>query len=152
MKESKKKTSKKEKNIEKEIEKLEKVENVLDKIEKEEKASKKLEEKRKSEIKNKLEDIREDLKAQLLNQNKFGKQFEDMIEDYLFLLKLKEELKYDIKENGIRYSSMTGNGYMVEKPNESVQNILKVNGQMLKILQDLELKAPDEEGEGDDLL
>ena len=47
---------------------------------------------------------------------------------------------------------MTGNGYTTEKPNESVQNILKVNGQMLKILQDLDLKAPNEDGEGDDLL
>lgn len=75
-----------------------------------------------------------------------------MIEDYVFLVKLKEELQNDIKIKGLRYTSFTGNGYLTEKANESVQNLLKVNGQMLKILQDLELKAPDEEGEGDDLL
>lgn len=46
-------------------------------------------------------------------------------------------------------------GYLTDKPNESVQNLVKINAQMLKILQDLELKAPDEnpkEGGGDDLL
>lgn len=78
-----------------------------------------------------------------------------MIEDYIFLVKLKEELQYDISINGIRYEAKTGNGYKTDKPNESVQNLLKVNAQMLKILQDLELKAPEEgprEGEGDDLL
>ena len=94
------------------------------------------------------------LKNQLLAQNKFGKQFDDMVEDYIFLVKLKEELQYDIKSNGIRYFTTTGNGFTSSKPNESVPNLLKVNGQMLKILQDLELKAPEENpgGEGDDLL
>lgn len=110
------------------------------------------EDERKSKMEEKAEEIREDLRTQLLSQNKFGKHFEDMVEDYIFLFKLKEELCLDIKVNGIRYKNTGGNGFTTYKPNESVTNILKVNGQMLKILQDLELKAPDEEGEGDDLL
>lgn len=100
----------------------------------------------------KIDTIKEDLSNQLVNQGKFGKQFEDMIEDYLFFVKLKEELQLDIKNNGLRCLRMTGNGFPSEKPNESVQNLIKVNAQMLKILQDLDLKTPDEEGEGDDLL
>ena len=50
---------------------------------------------------------------------------------------------------------MTGNGFKTEKKNDSVLDILKVNGQQLKILQDLDLKAPSQtpkEGVGDDLL
>ena len=86
-------------------------------------------------------------------QNKSGKQFDDMIEDYIYLVKLKEELQYDIKKNGIRYETMTGNGFKTEKPNESCERLLKVNAQMLKILQDLNLKAPEEgSGEEGDLL
>lgn len=145
-----KKTEKKSKNNEKEIENQNKSPKkntkTLSKIKKKEL------EKRTKVIDEKANIIKEDLKEQLLSQNKFGKQFEDMIEDYVFLVKLKEELQNDIKIKGLRYTSFTGNGYLTEKANESVQNLLKVNGQMLKILQDLELKAPDEEGEGDDLL
>ena len=105
----------------------------------------------------KISIIREDLRNQLMEQNKFGKQFEDMVEDYIYLVKLKEKLQQDIDEKGIRYKVKTGNGFIQRKPNESVVNILKVNNQMLKILQDLDLKAPDtppttEEGEEDDLL
>ncbi len=110
------------------------------------------EKERLKKLQTKIDTIKEDLNNQLVNQGKFGKQFEDMIEDYLFFVKLKEELQLDIKNNGLRCLRMTGNGFPSEKPNESVQNLIKVNAQMLKILQDLDLKAPDEEGEGDDLL
>lgn len=111
----------------------------------------------KESIENKIveqkEKIREDLKNQLLSQNKFGKQFEDMIEDYLYFFELKERLKFDINVNGIRYLTTGGNGFITSKANESVERLQKTNGQMLKILQDLDLKAPDEGGgEGDDLL
>lgn len=156
---AKKKTSKnaknKEKVIEKQIENLENNIEVLEKIDKEQKEREKQEAKRKKALEDKIEAIREDLKSQLLAQNKFGKQFDDLVEDYIFFVKLKEDLQYDIQTNGIRYRTMTGNGYPTDKPNESVQNLVKINAQMLKILQDLELKAPEdnpEEGEGDDLL
>lgn len=87
--------------------------------------------------------IRNDLKNQLLEQNRFGKQFEDMIEDYIYLVKLKDKLQEDIDKKGIRYTVQTGNGFKQQKPNESVVNILKVSNQMLKILEDLDLKAPE---------
>lgn len=102
-----------------------------------------------------IKQIREDLLAQLLEQSKFGKHFESLVEDYINFEKLKRKMQKDIDENGLRIKVMTGNGFKSEKPNESVQNILKVNNQQLKILQDLDLKAPSkppEEGDGDDLL
>lgn len=151
-KKTNKTTENKEKEMEKQIENVEKVVKVLTENEKNKRKQQREKQKRQKIIKEKADTIREALKDQLTNQNKYGEQFDDMIEDYIFLVNLKEELQYDIKDKGLRYSSMTGNGYMIDKPNESVQNLLKVNGQMLKILQELDLKAPDEEGEEGDLL
>lgn len=130
------------------IENMEKSIDTVEKISKEQEQEKL----RKKAIQEKIELIKIDLQNQLESQGKFGKFFDDLIDDYLFLVKLKEDLQNDINLKGIRYDCMTGNGYATEKPNESVQNILKVNGQMLKILQDLDLKAPSEDGGGDGLL
>ena len=95
--------------------------------------------------------IREDLKIQLELQGKVGKHFDNMVEDYIYFYRLKENLKHDIDENGLRIAAQTGNGYTTEKDNKSVDQIIKVNGQMLKILNDLELKTPDVlSGKGED--
>ena len=142
---TKKKTSKPTSKKEKELEEM--VKNLEEKIGKIEEA-KQIAEK----ITEKKEAIKEDLQSQLIAQNKFGKQFDDMIEDYLYFFELKERLKHDININGIRYKNTGGNGFSTYKPNESVERLQKTNGQMLKILQDLDLKAPEEDGEGDDLL
>lgn len=145
---NKKKSSKPTNKREEELEKM--VEDLEDKMSKIE-AYELLEQK----ITNKKQTIKEDLQNQLISQNKFGKQFDDMIEDYLYFVDMKERLQHDIDINGIRYRTTGGNGFTTYKPNESCERLLKVNAQMLKILQDLDLKAPDEgpkEGEGDDLL
>lgn len=143
-KKTSKTTDKREKELEEEVENLEKVVKCMDNI--------KALEKR---IKEKKQSIRDDLQSQLIAQNKFGKQFDDMIEDYLYFVDMKERLQHDIDINGIRYRTTGGNGFTTYKPNESCERLLKVNAQMLKILQDLDLKVADEglkEGEGDDLL
>lgn len=102
-----------------------------------------------------IKQIREDLLNQLIEQNKFGKHFENLVEDYINFEKLKRKMQADINKNGLRIEVMTGNGFVTEKKNDNVLDILKVNGQQLKILQDLDLKAPSQtpkEGGGDDLL
>ncbi|MBR3002862.1 MAG: hypothetical protein IKF38_04815 [Clostridia bacterium] len=145
---TKKKTSKTSKSKEKKIEKdIERIEKNIEEIEK----AKEFEE----SISKKKEEIREDLKSQLIAQNKFGKQFDDMVEDYIYFVELKERLQHDLDINGIRYKATGGNGFTTFKPNESYERLLKTNGQMLTILEKMDLKAPDEgpkEGEGDDLL
>lgn len=136
--------TKQEKELEKQVEILEKT---LQQIKDEQQLEERI-----ANIKN---SIKEDLKNQLISQNKFGKHFDDMIEDYLYFFELKERLKFDINMNGIRYMTTGGNGFTTFKANESVERLQKTNAQMLKILQDLELKEPEEapeEGEGDDLL
>ena len=145
---AKKKTTKtsksKEKKLEKDIENMEENIETIEKVKEFE-----------DNLLKKKQEIREDLKNQLFTQNKFGKQFDDMVEDYLYFVELKERLQHDLDINGIRYKSTGGNGFTTFKPNESYERLLKTNGQMLTILEKLDLKAPDEgpkEGEGDDLL
>ncbi len=143
-KKSSKSTNKKEKELEKIVEDLE---DKISKIEENETLEQKIIDKKQA--------IKEDLQNQLISQNKFGKQFDDMIEDYLYFVDMKERLQHDIDINGIRYRTTGGNGFTTYKPNESCERLLKVNAQMLKILQDLDLKVSDDglkEGEGDDLL
>lgn len=104
-----------------------------------------------SEIeKEKIIEIRTDLKDQLKELNKFGKFYDDLVEDYIQMVKTKDELKQDIKGKGLRYKVKTGNGFMQVKPNESIEKFIKVNNQMLKILETLGLKAPRESDPGDD--
>jgi len=135
---TRKKVKSKEKAVE---EQLETIEKNIDEIEEETEKQK--------EITDKKEAIKEDLRKQLMSQGKFGKHFDDMIEDYLYLVELKEKLKDDINNNGIRYKSTGGNGFTTYKPNESCERILKTNAEMLKILQELDLKSPDENNNGD---
>ena len=135
------------KKFKKQKKELDIIENNIDNLNKVSKAQikeQKEAKKRKKAVEEKIEIIREDLRTQLLNQSKLGKHFEDMIEDYIFFVRLKEDLQQDIREKGLRYESMTGNGYPTEKPNESVKNLKDINAQMLKILQELDLKEPDE--------
>lgn len=98
----------------------------------------------------KIIDIRTDLKQQLEDMNKYGKVYDDLIEDYIQMVKTKDALKQDVKDKGLRYKVKTGNGFMQVKPNESIEKFIKVNNQMLKILETLGLKAPPESDQGDD--
>lgn len=97
-----------------------------------------------------------DLKNQLFASGNIGKQYDNLISDYMYFYDLKEKLQKDIKKNGLRVKTKNGNGIESEKDNASVGNLLKVNTQMLKILSDLNLKEPVSPtpigGEPDDLL
>jgi len=98
--------------------------------------------------------IKEDLILQLQSLNKIGKYYEDMVTDYIYFFQLKNKLKKDIKDQGIRYKYINGNGITVDKPNESIINLTKINTQMLKILNDLGLQTPqiEDDSDGEDLL
>lgn len=101
---------------------------------------------------------KERIKEDLLNQLKILKKEDafnlDMVEDYMTLYDLKEKLRKDIKSKGLRYKTTNGNGFKIEKPNESILNFPKINTQMLKILSDLGLTEPSsaEQDDDDDLL
>lgn len=86
--------------------------------------------------------IREDISLQLDNLSKFGKYYDDLVNEYLSLLAIREGLKDDIYEKGVRYVFQNGNGKEQEKANESVTNLIKVEQIMLKIINDLGINQP----------
>lgn len=94
--------------------------------------------------------VKESLLEQLRLQNKTGKFYEDLVNDYMTYWNLKKELIKDIKDKGIRYKSINGNGIETEKPNESIQNLQKTTVTMLKILNDLNLREPMIDGSDED--
>lgn len=98
---------------------------------------------KKSEIKKMTEEemksIADDINMQLNNLSKFGKFYDDLVNEYLYLIKVRESLKEDILLKGIRYQFTNGNGKRQTRPNESVTNLIKVEQIMLKIINDLEI-------------
>ena len=86
--------------------------------------------------------IKEDLKKQLSDLQKIGKYYDDLVDEYMYLRTVRQKLKKDIKEKGVRYSFINGNGKEQEKPNESIANLIKVEQIMLKIINDLGINQP----------
>ena len=83
--------------------------------------------------------IRFDLLDQMQRRGLYGKQYEDLVEDYIALWDVKEKLITDIKNRGAVVDYVSNNGTTNKRKNDSVGDLLKVNGQMLKILDALGL-------------
>ena len=83
--------------------------------------------------------IRKSLIQQLAARGADIDLFCDQIEDYMALWDLKEQLKEDIEENGLRLMYQAANGSDVEKHNPSVKQLPGVNKQMLMILKQLDV-------------
>ena len=67
--------------------------------------------------------IEQDIKRQLKDQQKIGKYYDDLVNEYM-------------------YKFVNGNGKEQEKPNESIANLIKVEQIMLKIINDLGIIQP----------
>lgn len=98
--------------------------------------------------------IRESLEYQLKFQGMTQSFIQHWVEDYMRLFDLKETLFEDIEERGITVTTINGNGINVNKPNDSVTNVIKVMSQMETLLDKLDLKNPltNEDGIDDDYL
>ena len=96
--------------------------------------------------------IEDSLIEQLKIKGKCTKYYLDMVADYMSYYDLKKSLKKDIKEKGVRYKTVSGNGKDIEKPNESIANLHKTTQIMLKILQDLGLQEPIEDNSDSDYI
>ena len=84
------------------------------------------------------------------NDNEF---YLDLVNDYMDMYATKQLLVADIKERGVRVAYDNGGGQRGYKKNESVEQRLKVNAQMLKLLGELRLTPPYYEGgDGDEEL
>ncbi|MGF3103662.1 P27 family phage terminase small subunit [Rossellomorea sp. DUT-2] len=87
--------------------------------------------------------IEADLTKQLKDKEIKGTHYEDLVQDYLAMWDLKNKLIEDIEELGVKV--LSSQGY---KSNPAINDLNKTNGQMLKILSELGLKAaPDDDGD-----
>lgn len=108
-----------------------------------------------TDLKNGLlyQNIRNDLLDQLTQNGIKGKQYVDLVEDYMSLWITKNLLINDINSRGVTIKWDNGGGQKGRKKNESVTELTKVNTQMLKILSEIGLKPTDLTGDdGDDEL
>jgi len=86
-------------------------------------------------------DIKADLIAQLTDKGVVGKQYYDLINDYMAMWHIKNELIADIKKNGVNVKWQNGPSQFGYKKNDCLSELNKTNAQMLKILSELRLKA-----------
>lgn len=95
-----------------------------------------------------------EIKQDLLEQNErngtIGKYYTDLIEDYMDMWVTKCLLIKDIKERGVKVEYNNGGGQKGVKKNESVDQLMKMNAQMLKLLSELGIKPSKMDGDIDD--
>ena len=94
-------------------------------------------------------EIKQDLLDQLDRNGTTGKYYIDLVDDYMNLYDTKEKLIKDIKERGVTCKYQNGENQWGYKKNDSVDQLLKVNQQMLKLLDALGIK-PSQDGDVDD--
>ena len=87
--------------------------------------------------------IKKDLLSQLKERGMTQSYYISLIDDYLYLWDVKNELVENIRENGVTITYNNGGGQSGEKKNDCVPELTKVNGQMLKLLNELGLRGAD---------
>lgn len=97
----------------------------------------------------KRDKIEQDLLDQLERNGTVGEYYTDLVADYMSLWQTKEMLYKDIDGRGVSVVYNNGGGQSGFKKNDSVDQVLKVNAQMLKILDALGIK-PSTSSVGDD--
>ncbi len=96
--------------------------------------------------KKKPETIRKEIEKNLLEQLVMRdadlELYRDMVQDYMTLWDLKEQLKQDVRDKGLRceYATSTGS---VERDNPSAKQLPVVNREMRAIIRDLGLTIED---------
>ena len=94
--------------------------------------------------------IKKSLEDQLKAKGADIELFKNQVNDYMTMWDLKEQLKDDIAENGLRLMYKTANGGEVEKDNPSVKQIPLINKQMLMLLKQLEISTDNAARDGSD--
>ena len=96
---------------------------------------------------------KENLSDELKRNGVLGKTYSDLIEDYMDFWITKQLLVKDIMERGTLIKYNNGGGQTGWKKNDSIEQLVKVNTQMLKLLDALGLSPPvDVQGDDDELL
>lgn len=97
---------------------------------------------------NNFQQIKNDLLEQLNNNGTFGEHYIDLVDTYMELFKIKNNLIIDITERGVAVAWNNGKQEGIKK-NDSIAELNKTISQMLNILNDLGLKpSPNAGGDG----
>lgn len=86
--------------------------------------------------------IKKDLLDQLDRNGVYGNHFMDLVNDYMALWDIKNELIKDIKDRGVSVEYQNGPNQWGQKRNDSIPELNKTNAQMLKIINELGLRPP----------
>lgn len=100
----------------------------------------------------KVEKVRKSLIRQLEAKNTCLDHFIGLVNDYCFYFETVEQLKKDILEKGVTYTSMSASGKEYEKDNPALKLLPGYTRQMLQILKDLGLTTANVMVEEDDEL
>lgn len=82
----------------------------------------------------KREAIKADLLDQLARNGTVGEYYTDLVSDYMDMWDTKNKLIKDIEERGAVVDYESNTGKINKRKNESVNEFLKVNAQMTKLL------------------
>ena len=85
-------------------------------------------------------EIRSDLLNQLEIAGTTARYYTDLVDDYMGLWVTKCLLLDDIQKRGVMVKYNNGGGQTGYKKNDSVEQLIKVSGQMLKLLSELGIK------------
>lgn len=94
-------------------------------------------------------EIKQDLLDQLERNGTVGKYYTDLVNDYMDMWVTKCLLVDDIQQRGVNVNYDNGGGQKGRKKNDSVEQRIKINAQMLKLLDALGIK-PSQDGDGDE--
>lgn len=96
--------------------------------------------------------IKRDLLEQLERNCTTGEYYANLVEDYMTMWDVKNELADDLVKNGAVRERHYANGGVAMENSKSTDQLLKVNAQMLKLLDSLGIKpAQLEDGSDDEL-
>lgn len=95
-------------------------------------------------------EIKTDLLDQIERNGTTGKYYNDLVYDYMDLWVTKCLLVDDIQQRGVTVKYDNGGGQKGKKKNDSVEQRIKVNVQMLKLLSELGIKPSQDGDAGDD--
>lgn len=93
--------------------------------------------------------LRKSLLGQLDKKGNNQEFFIDLVNDYISMWNIKNKLIADVKSRGVSLKYKNGENQYGYKKNDSVRELTTINSQMLKILNELGIKAKVEVDEDD---
>lgn len=96
--------------------------------------------------------IKNDLLEQLERNCTTGQFYTNLVDDYMTMWDTKNQLAADIAERGAVVEKIYSNGTIAQENNKSTEQFLKVNAQMLKLLDSIGIKPAQVEDDSVDEL